>query len=97
MDRKIRTYNSNMTRNVLNGVVILAIIFFGLTLPLVVDGEPADKSRLVGLLGFWIIGLVVTAAPFCFKLEIGSDYVKTYFLGFCLSRLLKNPMARQAE
>jgi hypothetical protein len=29
--RYANPYNSNMTRNILNGVVILAIIFFGLT------------------------------------------------------------------
>jgi hypothetical protein len=36
------------------------------------------------LVGFWLLGLVLAAAPFGFKLEVGDDHVASYFLGFFL-------------
>lgn len=74
----------------ISGLVLLFIIFFGLTLPLLVDGEPIDQKKLFGLISFWLIGIIVTLAPFGFRLEIGDNYVKTSFLGFCTRNLLSS-------
>src|SRR5215471_6286939 len=66
------------------GLVVLAVIFFGLTLPLIVEGSPVEIEKLLGLVGFWLLGIILTLIPFLFKLEVGRDYVKSYFLGFCI-------------
>ncbi|MEK7113598.1 MAG: hypothetical protein AAB873_02095 [Patescibacteria group bacterium] len=69
------------------GLVMLLVLFFGLTLPAIIEGSPLPKNELFGLLGFWFIGLVVTFLPLAFKIEIGVDYVKTYFFKFQLRDL----------
>jgi len=69
------------------GLVALAIVFFGLTLPLIVEGTPVETTKLLGLVGFWLIGIVVTIYPLCFKLEVGSDYVKSYLFGITISNV----------
>ena len=66
------------------GLVVLAIVFFGLTLPVLVEGAPITLQKLVGLAGFWTFGIILTAIPFMFKLEVGANYIKSYVLGFCI-------------
>jgi hypothetical protein len=66
------------------GLTMLAIVFFGLTLPLIVEGAPLEMKKLMALAGFWAMGIVLTILPLLWKLEVGQDYVKTYFLGFCV-------------
>lgn len=45
-----------------------------------VDGVQRNES--IGLISFWLLAMVITLAPFVFKLEVGVNYVKTYFFGF---------------
>jgi hypothetical protein len=69
------------------GLVVLAIVFFGLTLPLIVAGTPVETGQLVGLGGFWLFGIILTVAPLGFRLEIEEHIVRSYFLNVCLKEL----------
>jgi hypothetical protein len=64
------------------GLFILVIIFFGLTLPLLIGGSPISTEKLVGLIGFSIMGILLIVVPLCFRMEIDKDSVKAYFLNF---------------
>jgi hypothetical protein len=35
------------------GLIVLGIVFFGLTLPLIIEGAPIEAKRLMGLAGLW--------------------------------------------
>ncbi len=83
----MKIYKPNKTYNLINGLVLLLIIFLGLTLPVIVENIPLDDNKLFGLIGFWIIGIIITVVPFSFKLEVGEDYIKSFFLGFCIRNL----------
>jgi len=61
---------------------VLAILFFGLTLPLIIESSQIPTSKLFGLISFWILGLLLTFVPLGAKLEVGKDYIKTYLFGF---------------
>lgn len=63
------------------GLIILVLVFFGLTLPLLVAGLPVPLGQQLGLAGFWVLGIVLTFAPLGGRLEIGDNYIKTYFFG----------------
>jgi hypothetical protein len=69
------------------GLVALVIVFFGLTLPLIVEGTAVPTGQLYGLVGFWIIGIVLTIAPLCFKMEIDNESVRSFFLGLLIRDL----------
>lgn len=64
------------------GLVVLAIVFFGLTLPLIIEGTQVSTSKLLGLLSFWVLGLLLTFIPLGAKLEVGKDYIRTYLFNF---------------
>src|SRR5215471_11660940 len=64
------------------GVVVLILLFFGLTLPMIIAGGNIETRRLVALCLFWVMGIPLTIAPFAFKLEVGPNYVRSYFMGF---------------
>jgi hypothetical protein len=64
------------------GLVVLAIVFFGLTLPLIVEGAMIPTTKLLGLISFWVLGLLLTFVPLGAKLEVGKDYIKTYLFNF---------------
>ena len=64
------------------GLVVLAILFFGLTLPLIIEGSAVEERKLLGLGIFWIVGILLTVVPLGANLEVGEDYVKTYLFGF---------------
>lgn len=70
-----------------SGLAMLVLIFFGLTLPLLVDRVPAEKGKIIGLTVFWLIGIGLTLLPFAFKLEVGNDFVRTSFFGFKVREL----------
>ena len=89
MNKDIRVYKPNRFYNLVNGLTLLALFFFGLTLPVLIEltgGVPVETRKLIGLGGFWFIGIILTLAPFGFKMEVGNDYVKTYFLGLSLGK-----------
>ena len=69
------------------GLVILVIVFFGLTLPLLIAGLPVPTQKLLGLGMFWLMGIALTILPLGFKLEVGDSYVKTYFFGIRIRKL----------
>lgn len=60
------------------GLVALAIVFFGLTLPLIVEGVPIPTPKMLALISFWTLGILLTFVPLGAKLEVGADYIKTY-------------------
>jgi RHS repeat-associated protein len=67
------------------GLIVLAIVFFGLTLPLIIEGAPLETTKLMGLAGFWLIGIALTLYPLGFELEVGSDYVHGSLYGLTIS------------
>lgn len=69
------------------GLVILAIVFFGLTLPLIIEGAPIPTQKLLALGGYWLFGIALTAYPLGFKLEVAGDYVKAYLFGITVSNV----------
>lgn len=69
------------------GLVVLVLVFFGLTLPLIIEGAPIETKKLSALICFWLIGILLTIVPLMFKLEVGENYVKSYFLGFCVRNI----------
>ena len=62
--------------------MVLVIVLFGLTLPLIVAGLPVPPQKSIALSVFWLMGIALTLLPLGGKLEIGEDYIKTYFFGF---------------
>src|SRR5436190_1302494 len=64
------------------GIVVLLIVFFGLTLPLIMEGAVILAGKLIALLCFWIVGLLLTILPLGAKLEVGKNYIKTYLFNF---------------
>jgi len=65
------------------GFIILALILL-LALSTLTQGTPIRTGQWVGLGGFVLMGIALTVLPLGFRLEIGEDYVKSYFLGFCV-------------
>ncbi|MBI2120797.1 MAG: hypothetical protein HYT94_04205 [Parcubacteria group bacterium] len=65
-----------------DGLFLVAMIFFGLTLPLIIKGETVGTQKLMGLAGFWLFGIILTVVPLGARLEVGEDYIKTYLFGF---------------
>jgi hypothetical protein len=96
MDKNVRIYKPNKIRIITNGSVVLGIILFGLTLPVTFNDSPTEARRLVGLAGFWLIGILVSVIPLGFTLEVGQDYVKTMFLKRCLRTLRSSNIERFA-
>jgi len=41
-----------------------------------------DSGQWIGIVLFWACGLAITILPFGFTLEVGDDYIKSYFFGF---------------
>lgn len=69
------------------GLVILAIVFFGLTLPLIIEGAPIPTQKLLALVGYWLFGIALIVYPLGFKLEVASDYVRAYLFGITVSNV----------
>jgi hypothetical protein len=67
------------------GLIVLGIVFFGLTLPLIIEGAPVEATKLLALGGFWLVGIVLTLYPLGFELEVGSDYVRASLYGITIS------------
>lgn len=64
------------------GLVVLIIVFFGLSLPLIIEAGSVEIPKLVGLGSFWVLGILLTVVPLGARLEVGEDYIKTYLFGF---------------
>ncbi len=62
-------------------VPLLAII------PLLEGGVPLDQKRLIGYLILSGLSILLAIIPFFARLEVGVDYVKNHFLGFCISTI----------
>ncbi len=84
MSIKIYKSKKSMTGG---GLVVLAIVFFGLTLPLIVAGLPVPSEKIFGLSVFWLLGIALTILPLGFKLEVSDDFVRTSFFGIRLREL----------
>ena len=62
MGDEVTIYRSKKL-NMLAGVFVIALLFFGLTLPPIISGEQMSYSKLLGLVGFWFFGIFLTLAP----------------------------------
>ena len=69
------------------GLVMLIIVFFGLTLPLIIESAPVEKTKLLGLAGLWLISIAATVYPLGFRMEVGNDYVKGSLFGLTISNV----------
>lgn len=79
METQIKIYSFNKS-NVLAGVFILALLFFGITLPSIISGE--HYSQIIGKQGpLWLLGIIITILPLGSRFEVGKDYIKTYLFG----------------
>jgi len=68
--------------------IALFLVFPGLfTLITLLEGEPASRNEWIGICGFWLVGFILILAPLLTKLEIGKDYIKNYFFGFCANTI----------
>ncbi len=86
MENNVTIYKAK--RSIMGGgLVVLAIVFFGLTFPLLVAGLPVATQKLFALAGFWLVGIALTLLPLGFRLEIGENYVKSYFFGLTISNV----------
>jgi hypothetical protein len=82
MTKEISTYRGNKyyTLPLLVAPIVLLV-------PLLESGGPITGMKLFGYCLLSGISVGVALAPLGFKLEIGDDYVKTLFCGFCLRTL----------
>ena len=68
------------------GLVLLCLIVL-YTLAMFFERSAYNISGSIGggviiaLAFLYLIGFILTVLPFCFKLEVGSDYVRMHFLG----------------
>ena len=85
MNQRVTVYKPQKSYILGGGVIILALIFIFLTLPVIVSGEPVENHKLFGLVGFWVFGIVLIVLPFGFRLEIGGGCVGSRFFGFKVS------------
>ena len=83
MGKDVTIYKPRFFLSLINGLVLLAFIFFLLTLPVLVAGVPIESGKLLGLGGFWLMGIILSLAPLGFRLEVEDNHVRTYFIGFC--------------
>lgn len=58
-----------------------------LTIINVTEVDGVQRNEWIGLIGFWALSVVLVLIPFGSKLEIGINYIKNYFLGFCTSTI----------
>lgn len=86
MDKNITIYKPKLSVAG-GGLVILAVIFFGLTLPIIIEGAPIPNQKLLALIGYWLFGIAITVYPLGFKLEVADDYVKAYLFGITVSNV----------
>lgn len=53
----------------------------------ILEGGSAEKNEWIGLIGFWVLSCIIAFAPLGSRLEVGKDYIKNYFFGFCTSTI----------
>jgi hypothetical protein len=83
-NNKERQHNHLQAQTLRNGrgLVIFPLLFFGLTLPLIIEGAPVPLEQLLGLATFWLLCIALTVVPLGARLEVGEDYIKSYLFGF---------------
>ncbi len=64
------------------GLFVFILVFLGFILPLLIEGGPIEARKVVGIIILGSVGIVLMIAPLGSRLEIGEDYVRTYFFGF---------------
>jgi len=82
MDETKKVYKPGFSKIIKNTSIILGLVFLLSTLPVLVSEAPVSQGKLRGLLVFWLVGIALSISPLLFKLEVGADYIKTYFLNF---------------
>jgi hypothetical protein len=85
MEDKIAVYGIKKS-NMFGGLFVLALLFFGVTLPSIISGD--SISQLIEQQGpLWLLGIVLTLVPLGGRFEVGNDYVKAYFFGIGVDTL----------
>ncbi len=82
MDNSVTTYKANK----FHGLPALVVPVL-LLVPLFESGTPIQSGKLLGFGLLSLIVFVIYTAPLALRLEVGKDYVKSYFLGFCVADL----------
>ncbi len=85
MDSNITIYRPKKSV-IAGGLIVLAITLL-LTISTFTSRIPVSLGQLEGLAGFWLLGIASITLPFGFTLEIGPDYMATYFLGLRINKL----------
>lgn len=75
----MKIYKANIRFNL--PLLIIPII---LALILVSEKIAPKKEVTIGLAIFAIVSVIIVLAPLAFSLEVGSNYIKTRFLGFII-------------
>jgi hypothetical protein len=71
-----------------NSVVLIFPLI--LTIMSFSSGGKIPSHEIKGLVGFWVLTLLLTFVPLVLKIGVGDDYVKHYFLGFLTRNLKKS-------
>ena len=58
-----------------------------LIIPLFISDASITRGEIIGVSGFSLIAVLIIIAPMAFHLEVGNDYVKMYFLNFCVTQI----------
>jgi hypothetical protein len=74
-------YRGNFIYTLFVGLFFFAVLSV-LTLSLFASAGPVMTTQYLGLAALWFLATCFTLFPFTCTLEIGNDYVKTYYLGF---------------
>src|SRR4029450_7733082 len=77
-DEVIKIYRANKLYN--SPLLAVPAILSAL---LVSDGGPIPTEKWMGFGILSAMALIVALIPFGGRLEVGNDYIKTYFLNFC--------------
>jgi len=86
MENDVTIYKAKKS-NMSGGLFVLAIFFFGFTLPAIIVGELPPQRELIGQVIFLLGGIFLTVIPLGASMEVGRDYVKWRVFGIRTSYL----------
>ena len=55
---------------------------------------PIDTGKLIGIIGFWLIGLLLTLIPVIGYIKVNKNYVENYFLSFRIWKITPSDVQR---
>lgn len=77
MDKDKKVYKANKYYG------LPALFFPLLFVPAVLNAAVPLENRLIGFGAFVLFSLALAIIPLCGRLEVGTNYIKTFFLNFC--------------